>query len=80
LKKTAVDVEATVTTSTEGVAAKGITVVNENIGRIQISLSEAETAELKEGIQDLDLIIKVGASDLNIPPQLKALDVREAPF
>ncbi len=81
LKKVAADVTITPSTTTSGVPENGVSVIDEKAGKIELALSEDDTTLLKTGsTRDLDLLVRIGARDLNIPPQKEVLDVREAPF
>jgi len=73
----AVDFDVAVTT--EGRGESGIEVVNENCAELLIKVSESDVNAMKTGEnQDMDLVIRIGAKDLNIPPILERLCVKES--
>ena len=74
-------VNPTITVLTEGVAESGIDVVDEKCGLLKVYLSEAQTPFIAKGKnQDLDVCVRVGARDLNIPILRKVLNVEASPF
>lgn len=79
LKIGASDVTLTVIATTEGKGANGITVVDENCTELKINVSEDELASMKTGDNlDMDLTVRIGPKDLNIPPILGRLCVKES--
>lgn len=80
LKKAAADVDLTPTEETKGIPKNGIEVVYVHPATIDIYLSEDDTDDLQSGDTDIIPTVRIGESDLNIPPQLAVIRVEEAPF
>jgi len=74
-------VTGTVSVTTEGSPEYGIDVVDEKCGVLKVFLSETQTPLLAKGKnQDLDVCVRVGSRDLNIPILRKVLNVEASPF
>lgn len=72
-------VALTPSVTTEGVAQEGIDVLEEKCGSLQVYGSEDISDALKKGTDlDAELIAKIGASDLNIPPLERFFSVEES--
>jgi len=64
-----------------GVPQSGIDVVNISQGALNVYLSEGDTLALTVGTnQDMDLLVRIGSKDLNIPLIKGMINVTENPF
>lgn len=71
----------TVVQSAIGSPQSGVDVVNASQGSLNVILSEADTLLLKVGQKaDMDLLVRVGSKDLNIPLIKGLLNVTKNPF
>lgn len=74
-------VSATVAVVNSGSPQRGVDVVDDKCGLIKVYLSEEDTKLLAKGKNgDIDICVRVGARDLNIPPLRKVLEVEASPF
>lgn len=70
-----------VTVNTEGTPMKGVDVTDAKCGVLKVYLSEEDTVLMAKGkSQDIDVCVRVGSRDLNIPPLRKVLTVEASPF
>lgn len=70
-----------VTTVTQGLASHGIDVFDAKCGAIKVYLTEVDTVLLAKGKKlDMDLCVRVGARDLNIPIIKGLFNVEASPF
>lgn len=76
LEKSSVDVDITVSRIQSGVAETGIDIQEPIVGELKIVLDATDTAQLAEGIQDLDVYVRIGSVDLAISMIREILDVR----
>lgn len=73
-------VTATIVSVVGGQGESGIEILSLAGGQLKLKLNESDTAELKKGLMPLELIVRIGQEDLNIPALEKILDVRESPI
>ena len=79
LKFGATDVIVTVTETQIGRGKSGITAVNENCTELKVNVNEQDLAIMKVGDDiDMDLTIRIGEKDLNIPPIIGKLCVKDS--
>ena len=72
---------ASVVVNTEGSPESGIEFIDVKCGVLKVFLSEEDTSLMAKGKnQDIDIIVRVGAKDLNIPPLSKVLEVKAGAF
>jgi len=81
LVATATPVVVTVVTATSGIPESGISVINATQGAVKVILSEDDTVLLKVGVKlDMDLSVRIGPKDLNIPTIKAVLNIVKNPF
>lgn len=81
LTVSSVAVVGTVVTTVAGVPESGVDVVNASQGALKVELSEDDTTLLKVGTKlDMDLTVRIGPKDLNIPTIKGAINVNKNPF